>query len=316
MGLAAPTYAALDSVSFNGSSYVSLVDSNTGNSPDSSPAEWALIAQKGDRAIPAPMVLTVPHGSAGRAGCRRTARTAGCRGADGPAGATGATGAQGPQGPIGPIGPQGPAGATGATGAQGPPGPAGSGGTVFATRHSFDLNGGGGTRYFSPVHIDDASTESFDVLGVVPKACTMSTLVVRVSSGLDAGVTATFTLRTGATLATMADRAISCGVTSAAPTCTGTGSVALNATDLFDLRLNYNGGSSGGSDYFLISPRLRLDVATLDSSRMMPPPLGAAVLFLAGIEGGRRTAVPLVSLRHSIESSPWVESGPGSCFGG
>jgi hypothetical protein len=182
-----------------------------------SPAEWALIAQKGDT---------------------------GTDGAQGPQGNDGPQGPQGPQGPIGPQGPQGP---------EGPPGPSGSGSAVFATRHSFNLSNVGGTRFFSPVHIDDASTESFDVLGVVPKACTMSTLVVRVSGGMEASVTTTFTLRTGATLATMADAALSCGVTSAAPTCTGTGSVALNATDLFGLRLNYNSGSTGGADYFLIS---------------------------------------------------------------
>ena len=81
----------------------------------------------------------------------------------------------------------------------------------------------------------------------------MSTLVVRVSSGLESGVTVTFTLRTGSSLATMADSALTCGVTSGAPTCTSTGSVALNATDLFGLRVNYNDGSTGNADYFLIS---------------------------------------------------------------
>ena len=93
------TYAALDAVFFNGSSYVSLVGSNTGNSPDTSPAEWAMIAQRGD------VGATGADGSQGPQGAT---------GADGPQGPQGATGAQGPDGP------QGPQGATGATGAQGP----------------------------------------------------------------------------------------------------------------------------------------------------------------------------------------------------
>jgi hypothetical protein len=124
---------------------------------------------------------------------------------------------------------------------------------VFTSRHQFDLNNGGGSRFFSPIHVDDASTESFTVLGVAPNACTMSKLVVRVSTGMEAGVTATFTLRKGASLAGMADTALSCGVTAAVPTCTGVGAVAIDATDLFGLRLNYNSGSTGGADTFLIS---------------------------------------------------------------
>jgi len=124
---------------------------------------------------------------------------------------------------------------------------------VARSSGSADLSNVGGSRFFSPIHTEDASTESFDVLGVVPTACTLSTLVVRVSSSLDAGVTGTFTLRTGASLATMADTAITCVVTGVVPTCTGTGSVALSATDLFGLRFNYTGGSTGGDDIFLIS---------------------------------------------------------------
>jgi hypothetical protein len=66
-------------------------------------------------------------------------------------------------------------------------------------------------------------------------------------------VTGTFTLRTGSSVATMADTAISCSVTNAVPTCTGTGSASLSATDLFGLRFDYTAGSTGSSDIFLIS---------------------------------------------------------------
>jgi len=43
------TYAPLNVVFFGGSSWVSLVDDNTGNTPDASPSAWAEIAQRGDK---------------------------------------------------------------------------------------------------------------------------------------------------------------------------------------------------------------------------------------------------------------------------
>ena len=79
-------YALADGVMYGGAGYVSLVESNHGNTPDQSPGQWALFA----------------------AG----------------AGATGPAGPQGPQGLQGVSGPQGATGATGATGAVGPQGPA------------------------------------------------------------------------------------------------------------------------------------------------------------------------------------------------
>lgn len=71
------TYALGDAVSYNGSSYISLVASNVGFQPDISNVKWALLAQAG---------------------------------ATGTAGATGATGPMGPSGPTGATGPAGPAG--------------------------------------------------------------------------------------------------------------------------------------------------------------------------------------------------------------
>jgi hypothetical protein len=65
-------YAAGDAVGFNGSSYVSLTNNNSGNQPDASPDNWDLIAQRGDTGV---------AGSAGPAG------------ATGPMGATGPVGA-------------------------------------------------------------------------------------------------------------------------------------------------------------------------------------------------------------------------------
>ncbi len=70
----------------NGSSYISLTNSNLNFDPPSSNAKWALVAQAG---------ATGPAGTPGPAG------------PVGPAGPTGATGATGPAGPAGPAGPTG-----------------------------------------------------------------------------------------------------------------------------------------------------------------------------------------------------------------
>lgn len=74
------TYEGGDTVSFDGSSWVSVVADNLGNQPDFSPEHWDLVAEKGE---------------------------------------TGATGATGPTGSQGPQGPQGPAGADGEDGVSG-----------------------------------------------------------------------------------------------------------------------------------------------------------------------------------------------------
>jgi hypothetical protein len=71
-------YALHDAVSFGGSMYVSLIAGNVGNTPSSSPAQWAVLAAQGP---------------------------AGPVGATGPAGATGVAGATGATGPAGPAGP-------------------------------------------------------------------------------------------------------------------------------------------------------------------------------------------------------------------
>lgn len=71
-------YALHDAVSYSGSTYISLIASNRGNTPDASPSAWALLAAQG------------PAGPAGAAG------------ASGPAGAPGATGPAGATGPQGP----------------------------------------------------------------------------------------------------------------------------------------------------------------------------------------------------------------------
>jgi hypothetical protein len=84
-------YATNYVVTWQNTAWVSLHDSNHGNTPDASPADWSVL-------VPAAVGLTGPQG---------------------PKGDTGATGPQGERGYTGDTGPQGPAGATGATGRPG-----------------------------------------------------------------------------------------------------------------------------------------------------------------------------------------------------
>ena len=156
-------YALNDVVTFQGATWLSVQAANAGNTPDSSPPWWTLLAAPG---------ATGPQGSTGPAGAQ---------GAAGPAGPQGITGAAGPPGATGPEGSPGlfyqgaytsarnyalhdavtyagstwlslaaanlgntptlspswwqliaAAGATGAAGAQGPAGPAGSPGVAGA----------------------------------------------------------------------------------------------------------------------------------------------------------------------------------------
>ncbi len=80
-------YALADGVQYNGAGYVSLIDSNHGNTPDQSPQQWALFATAGGT------------GPAGATGLTGPAGTPGATGAAGPTGLTGSQGATGPQGP-------------------------------------------------------------------------------------------------------------------------------------------------------------------------------------------------------------------------
>jgi hypothetical protein len=114
-------YVMHDAVSFNGSSYISLTDNNTGNSPATSPANWDLITQRGDT---------------------------------GATGETGATGAQGPIGPPGPVGPQGPTGATGATG---PVGASGTSGSAIGGNYASNT---GNNDFLMPWGVTSSPTEA------------------------------------------------------------------------------------------------------------------------------------------------------------
>jgi hypothetical protein len=79
----AANYGLNDSVTYQGSTYISLAASNVGNTPSQSPAFWSVLAAQG------------AVGAAGAAG------PTGLQGPAGTSGTPGATGAQGPAGPAG-----------------------------------------------------------------------------------------------------------------------------------------------------------------------------------------------------------------------
>jgi hypothetical protein len=110
----ATTYVLGDAISYNGSSYISLVSGNINHQPDTATAQWSLLAQQGAIGGPGPVGSTGATGSQG---------VQGIQGPIGPAGPTGAVGAAGPTGLTGGTGATGPAGSVGPIGATGPQGP-------------------------------------------------------------------------------------------------------------------------------------------------------------------------------------------------
>jgi hypothetical protein len=135
----ATAYSATSVVSYQGSSYVALLETMAvapvGDA--GSATSWSVLAQagvKGDQGIQGvtgatgavgltgPMGatgLTGPAGATGPQGVAGVMGAAGPEGLPGPAGAMGAEGVTGAQGNAGAVGPQGPTGPTGATGAAG-----------------------------------------------------------------------------------------------------------------------------------------------------------------------------------------------------
>ena len=121
------TYAVNDAVSLGGTSYLSLIDGNLNNPPDSSPADWAILALEGAAGPTGATGATGVAGATGATGATGTAGATGVTGATGNPGAAGGTGPSGPTGPTGSDGATGPTGATGTAGATGTTGAAGAG---------------------------------------------------------------------------------------------------------------------------------------------------------------------------------------------
>ncbi|HXP07870.1 MAG TPA: DNRLRE domain-containing protein [Acidobacteriaceae bacterium] len=130
--VAATTYAANDAVTFNGSTYISLQNNNTGNSPAASPTFWSVFAAAGATGAQGPQGATGAIGPQGLQGVQGIPGPIGPVGIAGPVGPQGLTGATGPQGTTGPAGPTGATGAAGPTGATGPAGAIGPAGATGA----------------------------------------------------------------------------------------------------------------------------------------------------------------------------------------
>ena len=148
-------YALGDAVFWNGGSYVSLLASNRGNTPDATPGAWGALALQGAVGAVGPAGsagatgvtgVAGPVGSAGLQGPQGVAGivgSAGMAGATGPAGPTGSQGATGGAGVAGPAGAQGLPGSNGTTGLQGPlgaTGPVGPVGMSFQGAYSSAVN--------------------------------------------------------------------------------------------------------------------------------------------------------------------------------
>lgn len=109
-------YALGDVVLYSGASWVSLIASNHGNTPNQSPSSWGMLTAQGPQGAPGVQGAPGPTGAAGALGpvgppgekgdqgLQGVAGQAGAQGIPGPAGATGLQGPMGPQGPAGPTG--------------------------------------------------------------------------------------------------------------------------------------------------------------------------------------------------------------------
>ena len=234
----------------------------------------------GPQGDPGPVGAVGSAGPAGLQGEIGPMGPAGPQGDPGPVGAVGAAGAAGPQGEIGPMGPAGPQGLQGTQGPQGDPGPAGAvgsagpqgdpgvqgiqgpqgnpgaqgvagpvGPSVFQSINSMDAVQG--VWHVSPVgselHQDE---ENGYTIAIVPVACTMTTMIVKVDKPMLQAYSTTYTLRAGSFVTAtssdsassdLTDRALTCTMTGGTQSCTASGSVALSAGDLISVKMDVTG---------------------------------------------------------------------------
>jgi len=227
---AATTYKVNDAVSLGGTSYLSLVDSNLNNDPETSPSEWAILALEGDTG---PTGADGSDGATGATGATGDAGATGATGADGASGPTGAEGAAGATGADGATGPTGADGADGVTGPTGPTGATGSSGIyviiIFVATH--DPIADFTTRYLAvgsgrqEADVDDAGTP-LAIGGTIGDLQVRQTVV-----GADP-VSATIYVNGTAT-------GVACTIAAAATTCSDTANTeAVVAGDLVTIEVN------------------------------------------------------------------------------
>ena len=160
----AVTYKVNDAVSVGGTSYLSIVDGNLNNDPETSPAAWAILALEGATGPTGPSGATGATGSTGSTGATGSSGATGPTGDAGGVGATGPTGDAGGVGATGPTGDAGATGATGPTGVTGPTGPTGGLGLhgVQAQLLSSSIVTDGANVLFDTVLSDQSSAVSYN----------------------------------------------------------------------------------------------------------------------------------------------------------
>ena len=219
------TYAQGDVVSFMGSSYISLQNSNLNHQPNTSPTFWSTLAQVG------------ATGATGSTGATGAAGVPGATGATGSTGATGATGASGPTGTAGANGATGPTGSTGATGATGATGPTGPAFNVYGGSRSKHTPSTNKTTYYAPFYLDgehdDEDDDHDDGKGgaqVPMVAGTLSNFRASISAAPGSGNSWIFTVRVNGV-----NTALTCTITNSAPNTSckdDVHSVAIGPSDL------------------------------------------------------------------------------------
>jgi len=236
----ATTYALNDAVSVDGTSYLSSVDDNLSNDPETSPGQWTILALGG------------ADGQTGPAGPPGAAGPAGSTGADGAAGTTG------PPGEPGMPGAAGPTGATGATGADGPTGPTGAPGAALTAPATLTLLTGGssttvlpGTTVYGAPGIDDTSTEIATRQLLLPEGVLQNLRVFAGgTTGLGAGVTVTVDVDGSDTL-------LRCSAAGATEECLGTAEVPVAE----GARLSVKIANADGSAAPYVSYTIELQIA-------------------------------------------------------
>ncbi len=184
-------YAVEDVVAYNGASYISLVNGNSGHQPDVTPADWALLAPLGPTGSTGVTGATGPTGPTGATGAQGAIGAIGAMGATGPAGATGSTGTTGPIGPTGPsgatgaIGSAGPAGAAGSIGPIGPTGPTGAAGATGSTGPQGNQGPQGPTGPAGP----NGTPQAFSAFTYTPNTTADANSTVTFSASCPAGFT-------------------------------------------------------------------------------------------------------------------------------
>ena len=187
-----------------------------------------------------------PSGPLGPSGAQGPSGTQGPSGLQGPSGPQGPSGSQGPSGVQGPSGPSGPSGAQGATGATGPagtPGIAGiawfaAAGGVVSSGNCIQVGPNSGQAACPPTAGFSTNTAGY-VLGPIPSGgATISNLYAQSNTTPSGSDTYTVAVLDNGT------SVFTCTVTSAAATCTNTGSVSVAAGHYLEVQITNNGAAA------------------------------------------------------------------------